>query len=148
MEKVANDAKSGNGLDSEAPKDADAGGNENKAAVLEQRMAPDGSGKYTKEEFVEYYGGTAEWDAAVGTNTAASSEPTISFGSLMKQISEEWKSKISAKEKDKYEKIAAVENMKYRREFSEMKRREFLARKEARLKKRAGIRKQRRKRWK
>ena len=98
-------------------------------------MAPDGSGKYTKEEFVEYYGGTAEWDAAVGTNIAASSEPTISFGSLMKQISEEWKSKISAKEKDKYEKIAAVENMKYRREFSEMKRREFLARKEARLKK-------------
>ena len=57
----------------------------------------------------------------------------------MKQISEEWKSKISAKEKDKYEKIAAVENMKYRREFSEMKRREFLARKEARLKKRAEL---------
>ena len=57
----------------------------------------------------------------------------------MKQISEEWKSKISAKEKDKYEKIAAVENMKYRREFSEMKRREFLARKEARLKLRAEL---------
>ena len=82
LEKVANDAKLGNGLDSEAPKDADANETESKTAVPEQRMAPDGTGKYTKEEFVEYYGGTAEWDAAVGTNTAASSEPTISFGSF------------------------------------------------------------------
>ena len=98
MEKVAKDVKSGNSPDSQAPKDADTGGTENKAAVLEQRMAPDGSGKYTKEEFVEYYGGTAEWDAAVATNIAASSEPTISFGSLMKQISEEWKSKRNARE--------------------------------------------------
>ena len=85
--------------DSQAPKDADTGGNENKAAVQEKRMAPDGTGKYTKEEFVEYYGGTAEWDAAVGTNIAASSEPTISFGSLMKQISKNGKAKLVLRRK-------------------------------------------------
>eukprot|EP00944_MAST-04C_sp_MAST-4C-sp1_P006318 g6318.t1 len=32
--------------------------------VVERREAPDSSGRYTKEEFLEYYGGYAEWDAA------------------------------------------------------------------------------------
>eukprot|EP00944_MAST-04C_sp_MAST-4C-sp1_P004390 g4390.t1 len=32
--------------------------------VVERREAPDSSGMYTKEEFLEYYGGYAEWDAA------------------------------------------------------------------------------------
>merc|ERR1712146_527588 len=30
----------------------------------ERRWAPDDTGYYTKEEFVEYYGGTDEWIAA------------------------------------------------------------------------------------
>lgn len=30
----------------------------------ERRPAPDGSGSYTKEEFIEFYSGTSEWDAS------------------------------------------------------------------------------------
>ena len=34
------------------------------ADAPERRTAPDGTGSYTKEEFIAYYRGTAEWDAA------------------------------------------------------------------------------------
>jgi diketogulonate reductase-like aldo/keto reductase len=34
------------------------------------RIAPDG-GRFTRQEFVEYYGGAAEWEAAVATATGA-----------------------------------------------------------------------------
>ena len=50
-----------------------------------------------------------------------SSQNNINFGVLMRQISDEWNNKISAKEKGKYEKIAANENLKLRREFNEQK---------------------------
>eukprot|EP00937_MAST-01D_sp_MAST-1D-sp2_P003546 g3546.t1 len=35
-----------------------------RAGGPERRHAPDGSGVYTKDEFVEYYGGTSEWNKA------------------------------------------------------------------------------------
>eukprot|EP00936_MAST-01D_sp_MAST-1D-sp1_P000181 g181.t1 len=37
---------------------------------LERRAAPDGTGYYTRNEFVAYYGGTYEWDAAVGVDAS------------------------------------------------------------------------------
>ena len=37
----------------------------NENIISEKRYARDGSGSYTRDEFVELYGGTAEWDAAL-----------------------------------------------------------------------------------
>ena len=33
------------------------------APAAERRVAPDGNGPYTRDEFIQFYGGTAEWDA-------------------------------------------------------------------------------------
>lgn len=45
--------------------------NDCNGSSLERRMAPDGSGMYTRDEFVDYYRGTTEWDQAAG-NAAVS----------------------------------------------------------------------------
>jgi hypothetical protein len=33
------------------------------APAAERRVAPDGNGAYTRDEVIQFYGGTAEWDA-------------------------------------------------------------------------------------
>jgi hypothetical protein len=42
------------------------GGASREKATREQlkRVAPDGGGPYSRDEFVQFYGGTDEWDAA------------------------------------------------------------------------------------
>ena len=44
----------------------------------ERRWAPDDTGYYTEEEFVEFYGGTAEWDAADAEQQAPAVEGSTS----------------------------------------------------------------------
>eukprot|EP00747_Dinoflagellata_sp_TGD_P165299 gnl/TRDRNA2_/TRDRNA2_186387_c0_seq1.p1 gnl/TRDRNA2_/TRDRNA2_186387_c0~~gnl/TRDRNA2_/TRDRNA2_186387_c0_seq1.p1 ORF type:complete len:679 (+),score=148.87 gnl/TRDRNA2_/TRDRNA2_186387_c0_seq1:65-2101(+) len=61
------------------------GGGGGGGAMPEKRIAPDGTGSYTKEDFVEYYGGTAEWDAAEVDNPITGEPET---GVLMRWMAE------------------------------------------------------------
>lgn len=82
--------------------------------------------------------GSVDTKSATNTSsTTANSSYNVTFGILMRQISDEWTNKISSKEKNLYERMAAVENLKLKREFNEMKRQEFIAKRNAKVKKRA-----------
>ena len=51
-----------------------AGGGDN--GRLPRRCAPDGN-EYTRDEFVEFYGGTSEWDAAAQSEKADMEEAAV-----------------------------------------------------------------------
>eukprot|EP00937_MAST-01D_sp_MAST-1D-sp2_P000614 g614.t1 len=50
----------------------------------ERRDAPDGSGSFTQAEFIEYFGGTAEWDQAGGGGTFNAADPFMGGGGGVK----------------------------------------------------------------